>query len=930
MTQSGSEKKTAIGNLLNDLSFGREVQQLVDILNSETPAKENVTFRPVSHPAGFTNLISQRSLSIAEAYVRLLSHSEDPSYVERIEALQTLMHHIRYSENVAMPINTARVQLALMKNAVKMKTNRRAQLEMMSDFTWASTGKGRAIRQLLRELDLIEVPETTQKLSEQMLSWDDHLHISMSEGRKSPTLLVVNAFIKGLSRFTVSFYDFSDMQKIEEIFLACDIMGIRGQVAVEFSVGPESARRNYLFIPSQVWRNYQLTEFLDKHADALKPFHDGLKENARRRNENARRLVEHINLTAIPEFNAGYADLDALKLAPIAWEDVDNITQNGLVTRIHLGMLLFRAMHPVALKRVLYLENKYRTLDHASAEGQTCKTHYLEALKFLEELTPTYCASRYIVDETVIDYPSVFETEADILPILHSTGGYVAGIRMLHQGLPKAVDILFEQYKNLNDIEIYNMVDAQQVGTESYTKFAILIHAIREGEDAVKKCLRDENLSPRSHEEITGICAHFKAHPFYMRCASDSVGWSTKIPGMGFFHEYRLNSKSFKVIRKNGHQPLPQPIADLLKAHRPEDTDKKQVFLLSAMQKNGEWVDGDLVNSNPVTPRNIWRYMNADLKNLIKVCIGFIPTYLCLGIEFALIWFFLTAFRNALVDLIASGIGPRNWKFRTVDLGNLCTSLFFTGFSVPIMSAAKLGFDMLWTGPLGLDSTGFCFTLIKFCVIALANGCYLASHNTLRGFAKPAIRGNFFRSVLSWPLATAMSYILTPLGVPDVVQAKMASEVIAGIIEGTVKYRRQTKLTRNALLEVYRQVRSPVPITSLAARMDLLYFWTHYTFSRRILEKLLKDPDTVANLTGSQRDDIRKTNQCLLSAFTEKGALVTMTYAILEHYPEENIKVLTQFVGESYKPFADWLNASIPSQAHTDLPHPEFPGAVTA
>ncbi|MBR4984739.1 MAG: hypothetical protein IKY83_03235 [Proteobacteria bacterium] len=915
MNNQGPEKKTVFGNLLNALSFGREVRQLVEILNSETPAREDIKFRPISHPAGFSNLISQRQLTIADAYVRLLSHSEDPSYVGRIEALQTLMHHIRYSENIAMPLNTARVQLALMKNTVKMKSNRRAQLEMMSDFIWASTGKGRAIRQLLRELDLIEVPETTETLAEQMLTWDDHLHISMSEGRKSPTLLVVNAFIKGLSRFTVSFYDFSDMQKIEEIYLACDIMGIRGQVGIEFSVGPKSARQAYLFIPPQTKSYDQLTSFLDAHADQLKPFYDGLAENARRRRETIRIIVDRINTQVIPEFNADYADLDALKLAPIPWEDVESITQSSLVTRTQLGMLIFKAMHPIALKRVLYLENEYKTLAANTPEAQTCKTRYEDAHKFLEDLTPTYCATRYLVDETVIDYPSAFETESDILPLLHETGGYVAFIRVLRRGLPKAIDTLFAQYKNLNDIEIYNMVCAHQAGLENYTKFAMLLHAIHDGEDAVVNFLKSEGMDARAPEEIAALCAHVQAHPFYTRCASDSVGWSTQIPGMGFFHEFLFSSSAFKTIQQNDHKTLPQPIADLLKAHRPKDIKQKQVYLLSAMQKNGEWVDGDLVSSNAITPKTIWRYMNSELKNTLKVGIGFIPTYLCLGIEFALIWFFLTAFRNALVDLIASGIGPRNWKLKIIDRRNLTTSLFFTGFSVPIMSAAKLGFDWLWTHPLGLESTGFWFTLIKFCVIALANGCYLATHNTLRGFAKPAIRGNFFRSVLSWPLATAMSYVLTPLGVPDVVQAKMASEVVAGIIEGTVKYRRQARLAQNAVLEVYSQVRSSVAITSLAARLDILYFWNYYNFSHRILEKFITSPDSLKKLTDAQREDIKETNQCLIHAFTDKTSLMTVTYAILEHYPEDDIKVLTRFAGETYLPFANWLSHALPEQS---------------
>lgn len=910
-----TEKQPAFGSLFNDISFGRKVRQLVEILNSETPSKEKTKFRPVSHPAGFSNLITKRWLTIAEAYVRLLSHTDDQNYVERIEALQTLMHHMRYSDKVSMPLNTARVQLALMKNAIKTKTNRRAQLEMMSDFLWASTGKGHAIRCLLRELDLIEIPETAQALSEQMLAWDDHVHISMSEGRRSPTLLVLDAFIKGLSRFTVSFYDFSDMEKIEEIYLACDILGIHGQVAIEFSVGNQGMRRSYLYIPPQIWHDYQLNNFVHNHKDVLHTFFEGLEENAKRRLKTIQELVEDINNHVILPFNAPFAELEALKLEPLSWKEVESLIQSSMVTRVHLGMLIFKAMRPVALKRVLYLENEYKTLNPDSAAAQTCKTRYEEALKFYDELTPTYCTTHYLVNEQVIDYDSAFQNEDDILPLLNQVGGYVVFIRPLQHGLKTAVDVFFQQYKNFTDIEIYNMTDAQQVGIENYTKFAILLHAIHEGEEAVSKFLKSEHLTDHSPEDITKLCQYIHEKNYYMRCASDSVGWSTQIPGMGFFQEYHLNSKSFRLFHKNGHDALPQPIADLICAHRPKDTPAKRVFQLSVMQPNGEWMDGDLTNTNQHSLRSLWRYMNPQIKNLFKVAVGFVPTYLCLGIHFALIWFILTAFRNALVDLISSGIGPKNWKAKTVDSGNLTTSLFFTGFSVPIMSAAKYAFDVIWTGPLSMEPDGFGFTLIKFCVIALANGCYLAFHNTLRGFTKPAIRGNFFRSVLSWPLATALSYVLTPLGVPDVVQAKLASEVVAGLIEGTVKFRRQSKMNKNVLLEVYRQVRSPVPIIALAAEMDILYCWSHYNMGRKLLNQLIQSPEKIPNLTDEQREDIKKTNQCLIHAFIQTGSLMTMTYAILEHYPEENITVLTQFVGETYNPFTDWLKHALPAQA---------------
>ena len=83
---------------------------------------------------------------------------------------------------------------------------------------------------------------------------------------------------------------------------------------------------------------------------------------------------------------------------------------------------------------------------------------------------------------------------------------------------------------------------------------------------------------------------------------------------------------------------------------------------------------------------------------------------------------------------------------------------------------------------------------------------------------------------------------------------------------------------------------------------------------RKLLGQFIQSPDNIQNLTEEQREDIKKTNQCIINAFMKAGILMTMTYAILEHYPEENIKVLTQFVGETYNPFVDWLKHTLPAK----------------
>ena len=81
------------------------------------------------------------------------------------------------------------------------------------------------------------------------------------------------------------------------------------------------------------------------------------------------------------------------------------------------------------------------------------------------------------------------------------------------------------------------------------------------------------------------------------------------------------------------------------------------------------------------------------------------------------------------------------------------------------------------------------YELSKFFFINIANGTYLATHNYFRGFDKQTVRGNFFRSMLAWPLSAGFSPIGNLLMIPSIVQAKFWSDFVASIIEGSAKYK---------------------------------------------------------------------------------------------------------------------------------------------
>ena len=190
--------------------------------------------------------------------------------------------------------------------------------------------------------------------------------------------------------------------------------------------------------------------------------------------------------------------------------------------------------------------------------------------------------------------------------------------------------------------------------------------------------------------------------------------------------------------------------------------------------------------------------------------------------------------------------------------------------------------------------------------------CHCICQRPLSGLTQYASRlpQSRFRSVLSWPLATACSYFLTPLGVPDVVQAKLASEVIAGFIEGTVKYRQQIKRARYALYEVYEQIVSSDTIRALAARLDVLFFWSSYSLGRKALERFMHNPEKAAKDLNVDAELIKNANQCICRDFAAPNDLSDLTYTILKYYPEDNLTCLTNFVGSNDAQFVQWLKTT--------------------
>ena len=485
--------------------------------------------------------------------------------------------------------------------------------------------------------------------------------------------------------------------------------------------------------------------------------------------------------------------------------------------------------------------------------------------------------------------------------------------------------------KTAHIAEISRLQEAINEGSAIHLKQIIreIIEDIKQSETSARAQQIDKLITILYDIDI--LKSYYAGKPLKSRIGSDSTGRSPKVHGMGLAIKETLPRRAQRQIvrdcRKGVRETIPiridaykytidiphesarsfdkllsglvamLPIFTRLKVtHRPgwqvQATSTRMVrtgniVTLGGAQKE---IDNGLYLKSPESPKSRhgwpWTYMNSKLKNVLKVIIGFIPAFLTFALTKdwwvlaylgAFIWFGITGLRNILQSVLGGGGFRRspllNWN-DYVSWTRITDSLLFTGFSVPLLDYVVKTVIL----DRGFGITTETSPVLLYTFMALANGFYLSGHNIFRGLPKGAVYGNFFRSILSIPVAVLLNAgiggILTMshiAGVNDILQkwaaiiSKAASDFVAGFIEGTadrhknIRMRlREYKNKFGELLDIYAQLEMLYPdIASfkildyssdvnrktnseasdlekiiMIHAMDMLYFWMYQPRSR--------------------------------------------------------------------------------------------------
>lgn len=840
-----------------------------DVLERGGSPEAQGLLEPHLHPHGIKDMASDKGLRIAFAVARLLGSLETGQAAERLAALRALREEALTTAQGVLRKNTARVLLSIMKDLVRARGDETRQLMLARDFRSAATGKPRVVRAFLRRHHLLEMPEEWNQIA-----FDDHVHDANTKGRKSATHLIMDAWIKGVRRLMVVYYNHVRPEVADELLESAAIMGVDVRIGLEYSA---AHRGRYAKI---IWAPTGLDEPGDFHDFMAKPAMAELMALGREASAWRRAYVDLVFRQFDELHRPALNEAFGMDAPPLSREEFERFVGSGQASLMHLGKYIHGKLLPHMRARLERLRAA-----HASAASEAEKARIANLVEDMNGLDAEGIIDNFLRPEVNPELPDPERPPAagEERPLLltlspaklmerlrAARSGYKAILTLSGLSVADVLEILYDCRGSITHLEVFNLKDQAQ-GRGADLRDILTLQEAFNARNAIKlkriiaRALKQtrEMGGPRADERANKLTAMlcdiatlrelYSRKPLGTRLGSDSTGRSCRKHGMGLVVGRTLPARARRELAASGrciplrvihhervarireepdangedsgsesllahlgglgHLIRREPLASLLarrerehviRGFRPAGGDCGDVYTLGGVA--AQCGNGFSIRDRPPERARIGLgYLNSDLKNALKVLLGFIPAFLTFALTKdwwllaylgAFIWFGVTGVRNVIQSVLGGGgIGRSSllrWK-DYVSWDRLCDSLLFTGFSVPLL-------DYLIKTVLldrGFGVTVHNAPIALYAAMGLANGLYIFGHNTLRGLPRAAAVGNLFRAILSIPLAVAFNAATAGLlGVAGVVAvdavlqkwaaiiSKLASDCVAGVIEG--------------------------------------------------------------------------------------------------------------------------------------------------
>lgn len=541
-----------MSRFLSKLLFDKRDHDLIDIVNEVRNRGEKYGYArkryyPIFHPNGIKEKAEPRSLRIAYAVASLVDSLEVGEAEDRINALKMLRAEAIDAAVGPMPKNTARVLMQLMKELVRSHGDYSRQLMLAHDFRIATSGKPQIIRRHLKHYHLLEMPEDWNQIT-----FDDHVHDASSKGRKTPTHLVMDAWIKGIRRLRVIHYNYIGAQFATELFNAARIMGVDIRVGIEFYARYRNKYVQLIWVPRGFSDPQDFLCFLE-NPKVIKLMQEG-RSVSEYQQQHVMALLHRFNDFHLNDFN----DANDLSLTPLDEAGFLKFVGIGQKSEVHLAEYLHNHILKALQKRLHHLKQIYRS---GGEKERSEIAAWIETMNSfdIEETAKNYLSRQNNPD---IIYPDTPRTGMEVPGLLTLTApeilarlselrsGYHITLNLTDLSVDEVLELLYDCQGGITRLELFNLKDYAQGKIHHLPAINRLQQAINNEsiislKQTVRDIIRDVDDSDYSDKsdrvakldtilyDLDGLKSFYQLTPLKARIGSDSTGRSFKMHGMG-------------------------------------------------------------------------------------------------------------------------------------------------------------------------------------------------------------------------------------------------------------------------------------------------------------------------------------------------------------------------------------------------------------
>ena len=665
-----------------------ELIRIVEGIRNRDDRKEFARkwYYPVFHPSGIREMTETKGLRTAYAVAHLLNSLEVGAMEDRVMALRLLRAEVIDNTSGPMPKNTARVLLQLMKELVRGQGDYHHRLTLAHDFRIAAFGKPTIIRRHLKKFRLLEMPEEWNQVT-----FDDHVHDANTKGRKTPTHLVMDAWIKGIRRLRVIHYNFIEPRFAAELFSAAKILEIDVRIGVEYYARHRDKYVQLIWVPRGFADTQDFLIFLTE------PQVMNLMDQGRAVSNFQQQHV----IALLHKFNAVYRheieEKYSLSISPVAEADFLKFVGIGQKSIVHLAEYIQNRMIEALQVRIVDLRREYKTGDEKTRERIE---NWIASINRLD-IEDTVTAFLHPSSNPEISYPESPLADEDVPELLSLSpsevlsrlttlrSGYRITLNLSNLKVDEVLELLYDCQGTITRLEIFNLKDYTAGKADHLPAINLLQQTINHGsiislKQVVRSIIAEVEASDDPDKDdrvakLNGILSDlpslkilYQETPLKARIGSDSTGRMYKSYGMGLAvketlpltaqreihwqpedHTRKVLPLRLTVYPRNTYTPyekdaplhpllyrfaLTAPFLNWIGFERRLSWEVESAS--TRMHEKGNIVTlGGIRQKEKVSfsleekiiedkkPPMKWRYLNTRLKNVLKVILGFIPAF---------------------------------------------------------------------------------------------------------------------------------------------------------------------------------------------------------------------------------------------------------------------------------------------------------------